>query len=126
MVRLVFCLLFILPLLGSEICLGVETCREIVVHKGTTIHHKSTIIDGGSFISHFHLAHDAGLEKPVNVYVEYRINYLSQRKELFEDANFHMLVRGKGHDLSVRWPTRPDYIPEKIVGVDIRKSHCSD
>jgi hypothetical protein len=126
MVRSVFCLLVIWPLLVSQVSHSEETCTETVQHKDTMIHHKRTSVDGEAFVSHFHLSHNRGPEEPADVYVEYRIHYLSKGEELFEDGRFNLLIRGKGHDVAVRWPTRPGYEPEKILSVDIVNSRCAD
>jgi hypothetical protein len=115
-----------LPLLTSQTSYSIEKCREIVEHKETTIRHKKTIIEDEGFISYFHLSHDAGRQKLATVYVEYRIYYFSQGAEVYMDGNFHTLVKGKGHDLTVRLSHSPGFVPEKILGVDIRKSYCSE
>jgi hypothetical protein len=83
-------------------------------------------VDGESFVSHFHVSHNRGPEEPADVYVEYRIHYLSKGEELFEDCRFNLLTRGKGKEVSVRWPIRPGYGPEEILSVNIIKSRCSD
>ncbi len=126
MARYIFCSLLIWPLLISQVSHSKETCTETVLHQDTTIHHKRTNVDGEVFVSRFHLIHNRGPEVPANIYVEYRIHYLSKGEEFFEDGRFSLLIRGKGHDVVVRWPIRPGYAPEKILSVDIVKSRCSD
>ena len=125
MARFICCLLFLWPLLNTQMSHGAETCREIVEQKGTTIRHKKTIIDGGGFSSHFHLSQNPAAEKPASVYVEFRIYYLSQGKEVFVDGSFITLVEGEGHDVDVWLPYRPGHVPEKVLGVDIRKAQCA-
>jgi hypothetical protein len=96
----------------------------IVKVKGTTIQHKRTILEGKSFTSRFHISHDAGFEKPADVYITYRIRYLCNGKELTEDCSISVLTRGEGKDVRVRWPICPDFVPEKILSVDIVEAQC--
>ena len=124
MVRFLFCILFVLPLLPSEAIYAGETCRVIVKVKGTTIQHEETILEGKSFSSRFNISHDAGLEKTAEVYIAYRIHYLSNGKELTEDCTVRVLTKGEGKQVKVRWPICPDFVPEKILFVDIVEALC--
>jgi hypothetical protein len=96
----------------------------IVKVKGTTIQHKRTILEGKTFSSRFHISHDAGIEEPASVYIAYRIHYLSNGKELTEDCTIRVLTRGKGKQVRVKWPICPDFVPEKILFVDIVEAQC--
>jgi len=114
----------VLPFLTSEVINAGETCRQIVKHKGTTIQHERTIIDGKSVSSRFYICHDAGPGHPANVTVAYRIHYLCNGKELTKDFSFKLLTPGEGRHVKVCWPFSPDFVPEKIVLAEIVDAQC--